>query len=70
MFVNFGLVFKFGKVKSTYNNYNMYNALDLNSTDIGNNISTGNNQVPAKERKMKNISPSEVQDLIETQDFY
>ncbi len=70
LFVNFGLVFKFGKVKSTYNNYNMYNALDLNSTDIGNNVNTGNNQVPAKEKKIKNVSPSEVQDLIETQDFY
>jgi hypothetical protein len=70
LFVNFGLVFKFGKVKSTYNNYNMYNALDLNSTDIGNNINTGNNQVPAREKRIKNVSPSEVQDLIETQDFY
>jgi hypothetical protein len=48
----------------------MYNALDLNSTDIGNNINTGNNQVPAREKRIKNVSPSEVQDLIETQDFY
>lgn len=70
LFVNFGLVFKFGKVKSTINNYNMYNALDLNSTDIGNNINTGQNQIPAREKKIKNVSPSEVQDLIETQDFY
>ena len=70
MFVNFGLVFKFGKVKSTFNNYNMYNALDLNSTDIGNNVNTGNNQIPAKEKKMKSVSPSDVQDLIDTQDFY
>lgn len=70
LFVNFGLVFKFGKVKSTFNNYNMYNAMDLNSTDIGNNVNTGNNQIPAKEKKIKNVNPSEVQDLIETQDFY
>lgn len=70
LFVNFGLVFKFGKVKSTFNNYNMYNALDLNSNDIGNNISTGNNQIPAKEKKIRNVNLSEVEDLIETQDFY
>lgn len=70
LFVNFGLVFKFGKVKSAFNNYNMYNALDLNSSDVGNNINTGQNQIPAKEKKIKNVSPSEVQDLIETQDFY
>lgn len=70
LFVNFGLVFKFGKVKSTFNNYNMYNALDLNSSDVGNNINTGQNQIPANEKKIKNVSPSEVQDLIETQDFY
>ena len=70
LFVNFGLVLKFGKVKSTFNNYNMYNAFDLNSTDVGNNINTGNNQVPAKEQKNRNVSPSEVQDLIEAQDFY
>jgi hypothetical protein len=69
-FINFGLVFKFGKVKSAFNNYNMYNALDLNSTDIGNNINTGNNQIPAKENNFKNVSIREVQDLIETQDFY
>lgn len=70
LFVNFGLVFKFGKVKSAFNNYNMYNALDLNSSDVGNNINTSQNQIPAKDKKIKNVSPSEVQDLIETQDFY
>lgn len=31
----------------------MYNALDLNSTDIGNNINTANNQVPAREKRIK-----------------
>ncbi len=70
VFLNFGLVFKFGKVKSIYNNYNMYNAQDLNATDIGNNVNTGNNQIPAKETKIRNLSPNEVQDLIDTQDFY
>jgi hypothetical protein len=69
LFVNFGLVFKFGKVKSIYNNYNLYNAHDLNSVD-GNNINQGNNQVPAKESKIKHVAPTEVQDLIDVQDFY
>lgn len=70
VFLNFGLVFKFGKVKSSYNNYNMYNAQDLNSSDINNNLNQGQSQIPAKEKKIKNISPNEVQDLIDTQDFY
>ncbi len=69
-FLNLGLVFKFGRVRSVFNNYNMYNALDLNSTDIGNNVNTGNTQIPAKDKKIKNLSPTEVSDLIETQDFY
>ncbi|MES2568003.1 MAG: hypothetical protein V4565_14105 [Bacteroidota bacterium] len=70
LFVNFGLVFKFGKVKSVYNNYNLYNAHDLNSTDLNNSTNQGNNQIPAKERKIKNVAPTEVQDLIDVQDFY
>ncbi|MBC7695803.1 MAG: hypothetical protein H7141_10190 [Burkholderiales bacterium] len=69
LFINFGLVFKFGKVKSIYNNYNMYNAQDLNTVD-GNNINQGNNQIPAKVHKINNVQPSEVQDLIDVQDFY
>ncbi len=69
LFVNFGLVVKFGKVRSIYNNYNLYNAHDLNSTDV-NNISHGNNQIPAREKNIKSVKPSDVQDLIDTQDFY
>jgi hypothetical protein len=48
----------------------MYNAQDLNSSDINNNLNQGQSQIPAKEKKIKNISPNEVQDLIDTQDFY
>lgn len=70
VFLNFGLVFKFGKIKSTYNNYNLYNAQDLNSTDVNNNLNIGQNQIPAKETKIKNVGPDEVQDLIDAQDFY
>ena len=64
------MVFKFGKVKSSYNNYNIYNAQDLNANDINNNLNIGHNQLPVKEKKINNIQPSEVQDLIDAQDFY
>lgn len=70
LFINFGLVFKFGKVKSLYNNYNLYNAHDLNSMDLNHNLNQGNNQIPQKEKKIKNVEPNEVQDLIDVQDFY
>ena len=69
LFINGGLVFKFGHVKSIYNNYNLYDAHDLNNTDV-NNINQGNIQIPAKEKKVKNIGANEVQDLIETSDLY
>jgi hypothetical protein len=69
VYLNFGLVFKFGRVKSIYNNYNMYDAQDLNNKDAD-NISNGNSQIPAKEKKTGNVRPSDVQDLIDTQDFY
>lgn len=69
MFLNFGLVFKFGKTKSMYNNYNLYDAQDLNNKDMD-NINRGNSQIPAKERKIKNVKPNEVQDLIEVSDLY
>lgn len=69
IFMNFGLVFKFGKTKSSYNNYNLYDVQDLNNKDID-NINKGNSQIPAKERKIKNVKPSEVQDLIEVSDLY
>lgn len=70
-FVNFGIAFKFGRVKSIYNNYNLYDAHDLNSIDGGdNNINTGSSLIPTKENKIKNINPKDVQDLIDTQDLY
>lgn len=69
MYVNFGLVFKFGRAKSIYNNYNLYDAQDLNNKDAD-NINNGNSQIPAIHKKMKSARPSDVQDLIDTQDFY
>lgn len=69
VYVNFGLVFKFGKVRSINNNYNMYDVQDLNNKDV-NNINGGNSQIPAKEKKIQNVKPNEVLDLIETEDMY
>lgn len=72
MFFNFGLVIRFGKTKSIYNNRQMYNAIDLNnSIDPGdNNTKTGNGNIPLPNNKMKSLKPTEVVDLIETQDLY
>lgn len=69
IFVNFGLVFKFGKVKSIYNNYNLYDVQDLNNKDVD-NINKGNSQIPAKQKSIQNVKPNEVIDLIETSDLY
>jgi len=72
IFVNFGLVLRFGKTKSTYNNSLMYDAKDLNNTiDSGDNgINKGNGDIPTVPKKIKKINPDEILDLIETQDLY
>ena len=72
VFVNFGFVFRFGKTKSIYNNYQLYNAIDMNnSIDNGdNNVTTGNGNIPILPKKIKINNTNEVLDLIETQDLY
>lgn len=72
MFFNFGLVVRFGKTKSIYNNQQLYNTMDLNnSIDPGdNNIKTGNGNIPLPDKKIKSLKPTDVTDLIETQDLY
>jgi hypothetical protein len=72
LFVNIGLTVKFGKTKSIYNNYNLYDAIDLNnSLEAGdNNINTGNLELPNKKTTVKDVHLSDMQDLIETQDLY
>jgi hypothetical protein len=67
IFINFGLVFRFGKTKSIYNNMQLYNAMDINNTVDGNK---GNGDIPAPAKKIKKINTNEVLDLIETQDLY
>ena len=72
IFINSGITVKFGKTKSIYNNYNLYNAIDLNnSSEAGdNNINTGNSEIPKSINKIKDIKLSDIQDLIETQDLH
>jgi hypothetical protein len=72
IFVNAGLVFRFGKTRSYYNNIQMYNALDLNNTIDGgdNGQRPGNGNIPVPSDKMHKTSVDEVMDLIEAQDLY
>jgi hypothetical protein len=72
IFVNFGMTIRFGKTKSYYNNQNIYEAIDLNNTlDPGeNNTGPGNINIPIEKRKMpKQLKTSEIQDLIDANDF-
>jgi hypothetical protein len=72
MFLNFGLVVRFGKTRSIYNNQQMYNAIDMNNgidpNDNGTNPGNGNIPHPSN-KKMKNTA-DDVLDLLETQDLY
>jgi hypothetical protein len=72
VFVNFGMTFRIGRTKSYYNNRNMYEAIDLNnSIDPGdNNVNPGNGNIPIPKKKaIKSLKPSEIQDLIDDNDF-
>ena len=72
VFVNFGMTFRIGRTKSYYNNANMYEAIDLNNTaGVGdNNINPGNGNIVIPKKKIpKNLKPSEIQDLIDANDF-
>lgn len=72
IFLNFGLVFRFGKTKSIYNNQQMYDALDINNTiDSGDNaVTRGNGDIPVPATRISKINPDEITDLIETEDLY
>jgi hypothetical protein len=72
VFINMGVVFRIGKTKSYYNNRNMYEAIDLNnSIDPGdNNVNPGNGNIVIPKKKIpKSLKPSEIQDLIDANDF-
>lgn len=73
-FLNFGIVWKFGKTKSYYNNRNMYDAIDLNNANgIGdNNTGPGNTDIPINKKKnAKNtkINLADIQDLIDVNEL-
>ncbi len=72
IFVNFGLVFRFGRTKSIYNNIQMYNSIDINNTiNPGDNgVNKGNGDIPVPTVKIKINNPDEVLDLIEAGDLY
>jgi len=71
IFLNIGVVVRFGRVKSIYNNFQMYDAIDLNNSGMGDNgIHSGNGNIPVPEKKIKINNTDEVLDLIEAQDLY
>ena len=67
-FITIGLIFRFGKTKSIYNNYQLYNAIDMNNGI--DNTTDGNGNIPILPKKTKINNPDEVLDLIETQDLH
>ena len=70
-FINLGMVFKFGKTKSYYNQHNMYEAMDLNNSEgIGNNTPLNPFNIPVHENvKKSKLNLADVQDLIDANDF-
>jgi hypothetical protein len=71
-FVNIGLTWRFGKVKNAYNNYTMYDLMDMNnSIDPGDvNDGPGNGSIPNPRTTTKDVQYRDVQDLIELQDDF
>lgn len=72
VFINLGLVFRIGRTKSYYNNQNLYEAVDLNNTiGVGDgNVNPGNGTIVIPKKKIpKSLKPSEIQDLIDANDF-
>ena len=74
VFANVGITLRIGRAKSIYNNYNMYEVFNINSTiGVGdNNTNTGDGNIPnqVKQKKESNLKIKDVQDLIEAQDLY
>jgi hypothetical protein len=68
LFFNFGLVLRFGKTRSYFNNRNIYDVIDLNNTIDPN--SNGNIQIPLNSRKKKaDLNLKSVEDLVDYNDF-
>jgi hypothetical protein len=68
LYFNFGLVLKFGKTRSYYNNRNIYDAINLNNTVDQNG--NGNAQIPLTPAKKKSdLNLKSVEDLVDYNDF-
>lgn len=68
LFFNFGLVLKFGKTRSYYNNKNIYDAINLNNTIDP--TSNGNALIPLSPAKKKSdLNLKSVEDLVDYNDF-
>lgn len=72
-FLNFGLVFRFGKTKKIAGNTQMYEVLHLNNTfDPGdNNTDSGDGNIPKKRRDkdLKRLSYKDIEDFVEESDL-
>ncbi len=70
-FLNFGMVFRFGKTKSYYEVRSLYEAMDLNNNQgIGNNSPLPSYNIPVHENiKKSKLNLADVQDLIDVNDF-
>jgi hypothetical protein len=70
-FLNLGMVFKFGKTKSYYNQHLMYEAIDLNNSQgIGDNSPLSPTNIPVHENiKKSKLNLADLQDLIDANDF-
>lgn len=64
LFFNAGIVLRFGKTRSYYNNKNIYDAIDLN------NSGNGNAQIPVPQKQRKaDQNLKSIQDLMDYNDF-
>lgn len=72
IFINIGMVIRFGKAKSIYNNRMLYETMDINNTIASGDNTTfnGNGDIPAPIKKIPVNITSEISDLIEVQDLY
>lgn len=70
-YLNFGLVLRFGKTKSYFNDRNMYDAFDLHHSNgiLDNNTGPGNTDIPSKQSiKRSKLNLADIQDLIDVND--
>lgn len=64
-FLNLGLVFKFGKTRSYFNDKNLYDAMNLNGTMTGD----GNAQIPLTPKQRSDANLESVRDLLDYNNF-